>query len=137
MSVVQACFSVHSARRPRPGEEIDGRQRTGAQKKLGNSCCNWNQVDVGGLQWNRREEGHTLFLQSPSVFASGRSTYCPRQATNLAMAASRSRESAETTYQQALILRVQAQPTRYGDIVALFQALVGGWWNRKGEQNAG
>ena len=45
--------------------------------------------------------------------------------------------SAETTYQQALILRVQAQATRFGDTVALFQALGGGWWNRKGEPNAG
>ena len=39
--------------------------------------------------------------------------------------------SAETTYQQALLARVQAQATRYGDTVALFQALGGGWWNRK------
>jgi NodT family efflux transporter outer membrane factor (OMF) lipoprotein len=38
--------------------------------------------------------------------------------------------NAETTYQQALILRVQAQAVRYGDTVALFQALGGGWWNR-------
>jgi outer membrane protein TolC len=35
------------------------------------------------------------------------------------------------TYQQSLILRVQAQATRYGDTVALFQALGGGWWNRR------
>jgi outer membrane protein TolC len=34
-------------------------------------------------------------------------------------------------YQQALLTRVQAQATRYGDTVALFQALGGGWWNRK------
>jgi NodT family efflux transporter outer membrane factor (OMF) lipoprotein len=39
--------------------------------------------------------------------------------------------SAETTYQQALLTRVQAQATRYGDSIALFQALGGGWWNRK------
>jgi NodT family efflux transporter outer membrane factor (OMF) lipoprotein len=39
--------------------------------------------------------------------------------------------SAETTYQQTLLTRVQAQATRYGDTVALFQALGGGWWNRK------
>ena len=39
--------------------------------------------------------------------------------------------NAETTYQQAVILRVQAQAMRYGDTVALFQALGGGWWNRK------
>ena len=38
--------------------------------------------------------------------------------------------NAETTYQQAQIQRVQAQATRYGDTVALFQALGGGWWNR-------
>ena len=39
--------------------------------------------------------------------------------------------SAETIYQQALLTRVQAQATRYGDTIALFQALGGGWWNRK------
>jgi NodT family efflux transporter outer membrane factor (OMF) lipoprotein len=39
--------------------------------------------------------------------------------------------SAETTYNQALLTRVQAQAIRYGDTIALFQALGGGWWNRK------
>jgi NodT family efflux transporter outer membrane factor (OMF) lipoprotein len=39
--------------------------------------------------------------------------------------------SAETAYHQALLTRVQAQATRYGDTVALFQALGGGWWNRR------
>jgi NodT family efflux transporter outer membrane factor (OMF) lipoprotein len=39
--------------------------------------------------------------------------------------------SAETAYDQALLTRVQAQATRYGDTIALFQALGGGWWNRK------
>jgi outer membrane protein TolC len=39
--------------------------------------------------------------------------------------------SAEGTYNQALLTRVQAQATRYGDTIALFQALGGGWWNRK------
>jgi NodT family efflux transporter outer membrane factor (OMF) lipoprotein len=39
--------------------------------------------------------------------------------------------SAETAYSQALLARVQAQATRYGDTIALFQALGGGWWHRK------
>jgi NodT family efflux transporter outer membrane factor (OMF) lipoprotein len=39
--------------------------------------------------------------------------------------------SAETTYEQTVLTRVQAQAARYGDTVALFQALGGGWWNRK------
>jgi outer membrane protein TolC len=44
--------------------------------------------------------------------------------------------SAETTYQQALLNRVQAQATRYGDTVALMQALGGGWWNRTSRTSA-
>jgi len=39
--------------------------------------------------------------------------------------------SAEMAYDQALLTRVQMQATRFGDTVALFQALGGGWWNRK------
>jgi len=38
---------------------------------------------------------------------------------------------AEQAYQQALAGRVSAQAARYADTVALFQALGGGWWNRK------
>ena len=37
--------------------------------------------------------------------------------------------SAEQSYQQALLGRVQAQASRYADTAALFQALGGGWWN--------
>jgi NodT family efflux transporter outer membrane factor (OMF) lipoprotein len=39
--------------------------------------------------------------------------------------------NAERTYEQALIGLVQAQAARYADTAALFQALGGGWWNRK------
>ena len=39
--------------------------------------------------------------------------------------------NAEMTYQQALLTRVQAQASRYGDTIALFQALGGGWWHRQ------
>jgi NodT family efflux transporter outer membrane factor (OMF) lipoprotein len=38
--------------------------------------------------------------------------------------------NAETSYQQSLLNRVQAQAARYGDTIALFQSLGGGWWNR-------
>jgi len=41
--------------------------------------------------------------------------------------------TAEIAYQQALLTLVQAQSTRFGDTAALYQALGGGWWNRKGE----
>ncbi len=39
--------------------------------------------------------------------------------------------SAEQSYQQAVLSLVQAQANRYADTAALFQALGGGWWNRK------
>jgi NodT family efflux transporter outer membrane factor (OMF) lipoprotein len=39
--------------------------------------------------------------------------------------------NAERQYQQARINLVQAQATRFADTAALFQALGGGWWNRK------
>lgn len=37
---------------------------------------------------------------------------------------------AEQLYQQALIVKVQAQASRLTDTAALYQALGGGWWNR-------
>jgi NodT family efflux transporter outer membrane factor (OMF) lipoprotein len=39
--------------------------------------------------------------------------------------------SAESAYEQTVLARVEAQAARYGDAVALFQALGGGWWNRR------
>jgi len=39
--------------------------------------------------------------------------------------------AAEISYQQALLSLVQAQATRFGDTVALYQALGGGWWHRE------
>jgi NodT family efflux transporter outer membrane factor (OMF) lipoprotein len=39
--------------------------------------------------------------------------------------------NAQRTQQQALIGLVQAQAARYADTAALFQALGGGWWNRR------
>ena len=39
--------------------------------------------------------------------------------------------NAERQYQQARISLVQAQTARFADTAALFQALGGGWWNRR------
>ena len=38
--------------------------------------------------------------------------------------------SAEQTWEQAVVSRVQAQAARLADTAALYQALGGGWWNR-------
>lgn len=39
--------------------------------------------------------------------------------------------NAENAYETALVARVQAQSARFADTAALFQALGGGWWNRR------
>jgi NodT family efflux transporter outer membrane factor (OMF) lipoprotein len=39
--------------------------------------------------------------------------------------------AAQQAYWAALVTLVQAQASRYGDTAALFQALGGGWWNRR------
>jgi outer membrane protein TolC len=39
--------------------------------------------------------------------------------------------SAEQTYQSAAVALVKARALRFADTAALFQALGGGWWNRK------
>ena len=41
--------------------------------------------------------------------------------------------NAEQAYQQAELAFVQAEANRYSDTAGLFQALGGGWWNRKEE----
>jgi NodT family efflux transporter outer membrane factor (OMF) lipoprotein len=45
--------------------------------------------------------------------------------------------TAETAYSQAVLALVQAQATRFGDTAALYQALGGGWWNRRAAITAG
>jgi outer membrane protein TolC len=40
---------------------------------------------------------------------------------------------AERAYSEARQNRVLAEAARYADSAALYQALGGGWWNRKGD----
>lgn len=44
--------------------------------------------------------------------------------------------NAERQYQQVLISLVQAQALRFADTAALFQALGGGWWNQRPQEDA-
>jgi outer membrane protein TolC len=44
--------------------------------------------------------------------------------------------NAQRLFLEARQSRVQAQAARYSDSAALFQALGGGWWNRKDQEVA-
>jgi outer membrane protein TolC len=44
--------------------------------------------------------------------------------------------SAEQTYQGAVLALIRARAARFTDTVSLYQALGGGWWNRKDAPDA-
>lgn len=62
--------------------------------------------------------------------ASGKSLYILREQYKLGGTSYLNLLTAERTYLQAKLARVQSQSARYLDTVALFQSLGGGWWNR-------
>src|SRR4029077_6711231 len=59
--------------------------------------------------------------------------HLPRKRLELGQVNYLSLLSAQQTYQQAVISRSRAQPSRFTDTAALFQALGGGWWNTRNE----
>jgi len=63
--------------------------------------------------------------------AAARSLQITRSQLELGQVSYPSLLNAQNTYQQARLTRVQAEANRFADTAALFQALGGGWWNRK------
>lgn len=78
------------------------------------------QIDAQALKTQAEAEriAHAAFVLVQQQYALGAISYIARL-------------DAERQYQQARIARIQAQAARYADTAALFQALGGGWWNRK------
>ena len=77
----------------------------------------------GGCAWSRSTGGRRRCRERytrphPEAISAGRSGLSPVLI-------------AERQYQQARISLVQAQAARFADTAALFQALGGGWWNRR------
>jgi len=83
---------------------------------------------------------HALAADADALRASAESERAAKKTFELAM---RQRElgtipliavlNAELAYQQTELAFVQAQANRYSDTAGLFQALGGGWWNRREE----
>ena len=83
---------------------------------------------------------HALAADADALRATAESERTAKKTFELAM---RQRElgtipliavlNAELAYQQAELVFVQAQANRYSDTAGLFQALGGGWWNRREE----
>jgi len=83
---------------------------------------------------------HALAADADALRASAEAERAAKKTFELAM---RQRElgtiplvavlNAELAYQQAELVFVQAEANRYADTAGLFQALGGGWWNRREE----
>jgi NodT family efflux transporter outer membrane factor (OMF) lipoprotein len=71
----------------------------------------------------------TLKAQAEAEAAAGETLAIAKRQVLLGATSYLSLLDAQRQYQQARILRVQAQALRYADTAALFQALGGGWWN--------
>jgi NodT family efflux transporter outer membrane factor (OMF) lipoprotein len=76
-------------------------------------------------------DGQAIETAARSEQAAGSSLAITRRQLDLGQVSAAALLIAEQTYQQAVISRLQAELARYTDTVALFQALGGGWWNRK------
>jgi len=76
-------------------------------------------------------DGRAIETAARAEQAADRSLGITRRQLDLGQVSAAALLIAEQTYQQAVISRLQAEAARYADTTALFQALGGGWWNRK------
>lgn len=75
-------------------------------------------------------DSRTLQEAEAAADAAARSLSITRRELELGQISGLALLNTERTYQQATLALIQARAARYGDAVALFQALGGGWWNQ-------
>jgi NodT family efflux transporter outer membrane factor (OMF) lipoprotein len=80
-----------------------------------------------------QSDADTLKASAEAERAAKRAFELARQQRDLGTISMVAVLNAEQAYQQAELAYVQAEANRYADTAGLFQALGGGWWNRKEE----
>lgn len=113
--------------------------RRAADEALVQSAAEYRSTVITAFQ-NVADSLHALLSDADSLKAAVRSERAAKVTLDLTRRQAQAGYvnyltllSAEQTYQTALINLVQAQASRFGDTAALYQALGGGWWNRKDE----
>ena len=76
-------------------------------------------------------DGRAVAAANAAVSASRQSVELVRKQFGLGAVSSASLLITQSAYLQALVTQAQAQANQYADTAALFQALGGGWWNRR------
>lgn len=82
-----------------------------------------------------RTDAEALHAMATSEAAARKSLIIARRQLDLGDMSRLTELVAEQTESQARLVLLQAQANRYSDVVALFQALGGGWWNRDASAN--
>ena len=88
-------------------------------------------TDVANVLSALQRDAETLQVQLYAEQTAGQSLEITTERFQAGAIAYLSLLDAQRTYQQARILLVRAQASRYSDTVALFTSLGGGWWNRQ------
>ena len=108
-----------------------------ADQALLQAAAQYQETVITAYQ-NVADSLHAVISDADALVANLKAERAARVAADVAMAQMKNgftdflaELAAEISYQQALLSLVQAQATRFGDTVALYQALGGGWWHRE------
>jgi NodT family efflux transporter outer membrane factor (OMF) lipoprotein len=119
------------------GGQLLARQRQ-AQAELEQAKAQYRSTVLAAFQ-NVADSLQALTLDAKALKATAQAEQATLQALTIARSQQRLGQvsgvqvlTVEQSYQTALQAEVQAEGARYSDTVALFQALGGGWWGRKG-----
>lgn len=120
------------------GGALKHRQR-GAEAAYQQAAAQYRSTVLGAMQ-NVADTLHAIDADARALAASeqaeraaSRSLAIAKRQLALGDISESAMLNAQLAWQQAALALVQAQAARYGDTVALFQSLGGGWWHRKDE----
>jgi NodT family efflux transporter outer membrane factor (OMF) lipoprotein len=112
-------------------------KRRGADALMDQAAAQYESTVIAAFQnvadtlHTIQSDGEVLKAEVASERAAERSLDLVRRELPLGAVSQAGVLTAEVAYQQAVAARVQAEAARLADTASLFQALGGGWWNRK------
>ncbi|NGM38498.1 efflux transporter outer membrane subunit [Methylobacterium sp. DB0501] len=113
------------------------RRQQAAEENLGVAQAQYRATVIGAYQnvadalRALQADGRAVAAANAAVAASQQSVDLVRKQFGLGAVSSASLLITQSAYLQALVTQAQAQSNQYADTAALFQALGGGWWNRR------
>ncbi|KMO31022.1 histidine kinase [Methylobacterium variabile] len=113
------------------------RRQQAAEENLGAAQAQYRATVIAAYQnvadalRALQADGRAVAAANAAVKASQQSVELVRKQFGLGAVSSASLLITQSAYLQAVVTQAQAQASQYADTAALFQALGGGWWNRR------